>query len=84
MWRAFFLASGIILCIAGAECMILEKAVLARSPDPAAANGPSSIIAPPPAPASNEIKPAEWAPWSLLSCGAVIILYSYTLPRRSG
>ncbi|HMS80271.1 MAG TPA: hypothetical protein PKC20_12195 [Burkholderiaceae bacterium] len=26
-------------------------------------------------------KPAEWAPWSLLSTGAIVILYSVTLNR---
>ena len=30
----------------------------------------------------REVKPAEWAPWSLLSVGAVVILYSLTLNRQ--
>lgn len=28
------------------------------------------------------VVPAEWAPWSLMSAGAVVILYSFTLPQK--
>jgi hypothetical protein len=79
MWRAAFLALGITLCILGGECLVVEKAVLAQTSE--SAQPPSSFLAPA-TPAAREIKPPEWAPWSLLSGGAVILLYSYTLPRR--
>jgi hypothetical protein len=26
--------------------------------------------------------PPDWAPWSLLSLGAVTIIYSFTIPKR--
>jgi hypothetical protein len=26
--------------------------------------------------------PPDWAPWSLMSTGAIVCLYSFTLPRR--
>jgi hypothetical protein len=32
--------------------------------------------------AQREISPPEWAAWSLLSAGAVVILYSITLPQK--
>lgn len=73
MWRAFFLAVGISLCILGAEAMVLHKAVLAAEKTPEK---------PVPTTKPREIKPPEWAPWSLLSAGAVIVLYSFTIPRR--
>ena len=31
---------------------------------------------------SSEITPPEWAPWSLMSGGAVVLLYSFTIPKR--
>jgi hypothetical protein len=31
---------------------------------------------------SHNIAPPDWAPWSLLSAGAVVMLYSFTIPRR--
>ncbi|HZZ71690.1 MAG TPA: hypothetical protein VFE24_05520 [Pirellulales bacterium] len=30
----------------------------------------------------GDLNPPEWAPWSLMSAGAVIILYSFTIPKR--
>ena len=75
MWRSVFLAIGITLCIVGLECLVIDEAVIARSgsSDAAAAtdNGPQS-----------QIKTREWMPWSFLSAGAVIILYTITIPKR--
>jgi hypothetical protein len=82
MWRSFFLAVGITLCIWGAECLVLEKAILAGEAPPPTAQEFASFMAEPTRPAAKELTPPEWAPWSLLSSGAVIILYSFTLPRR--
>lgn len=84
MWRAFFAAIGAILLILGGECLVVEKAVLASSPQKAEA--PMSPFDEPHAPrppVRRELRPPEWAPWSLLSAGAVIMLYTFTL-RREG
>jgi hypothetical protein len=81
MWRSIFLAFGIVLCILGAECLVMEKAVLAG--EKPHADQTASLFLTPTTPAANEVVPPEWAPWTLLSVGAVVILYSYTL-RRSG
>ncbi|MFO7905768.1 MAG: hypothetical protein ACQESR_11135 [Planctomycetota bacterium] len=81
MWRSLFLAMGIVLCILGAECLVLEKAVLARNDEQPKQT--TSYLAPAPEPSREEFKPPEWLPWGLLSFGAVVILYSYSLPRRN-
>ena len=90
MWRALFLAVGIFLCILGAECLVVDKFVMAGEARPvvaepnAAPAGPATLFGEtaPPAPAvKRDIEPAEWAPWSLLSAGAVVILYSLTLNK---
>jgi hypothetical protein len=73
MLRAFFLAIGIYAFLLGAECMLIDKAVLHPTRE-------ASVAAV--APAFREIRPAEWAPWSLLSAGAVVILYSFTIPAK--
>jgi hypothetical protein len=73
MVRAFFLAIGLYVSILGLECLVIDKAVLhARGGSVAqqAANG------------LREFTPADWAPWSLLSAGAVVMLYSFTLPAK--
>ena len=88
MFRALALAVGISLAVLGAECLVIEKAVMAGN-QTVAASTPASMeimqeqmLASEPIPAAREIVPPEWAPWVLLSTGAVIILYSFTIPRR--
>ena len=77
MFRAFFLALGIYAFILGLECLVLEKAVLYPSRGATAASLVQQA-----APAYREVSPAEWAPWSLLSTGAVVMLYTCTLPAK--
>lgn len=76
MWRAFFVALGIAFCIVGGECLLIEKAVLAK--------GAEEVVDPNLTGQNTNgvVKPPEWAPWSLLSVGAVTLLYSFTIPRR--
>ena len=81
MWRAFFLACGIYACVLGAECLVVDSFVMAGEQPPAA--GQASVFnAQPAAAGPREVQPPEWAPWSLLSAGAVVILYSLTLTRQ--
>ncbi len=72
MWRSLFLAVGAYCCLLGVEALAIEKAVLKR---PATASAPA---------AQKEIAPPEWAPWSLMAAGAVVVLYSFTIPKRVG
>ncbi|REK17529.1 MAG: hypothetical protein DWQ37_06085 [Planctomycetota bacterium] len=73
MFRAFFLALGMTAFILGLECLVIDKAVLqARS-----GNAAEQIAV-----SYREVTPPEWAPWSLLSAGAVVMLYSFTLPAK--
>jgi hypothetical protein len=71
MWRAFFLALGFSLLLVGAECLVVDDFILANRAA-AASDGR----------AARDIKPPDWAPWSLLSAGAVTMLYSFTIPQR--
>ena len=79
MWRSFFLAVGISLCILGAECLVVQRVVMAGNTAPAnSTNMPNEADDSSP----RHIQPPEWAPWSLMSAGAVVMLYSFTIPRR--
>jgi hypothetical protein len=71
MWRSFFLAIGVYCCLLGVEALAVERAVLKD-------NFGSS----PPAAAAREIVPTDWAPWSMIGGGAVVVLYSFTIPQR--
>jgi hypothetical protein len=69
MWRALFLALGVSAFLLGAEALFIEQAVLKRpEKEP---NAPQRVIAPP-----------KEAPWTLMSGGAVVVIYSFTIPRR--
>jgi hypothetical protein len=69
MWRSFFLAIGAYCCLLGVESLAVEKAVLKVDPKTWQA-------------ATREVIPPDWAPWSLLGAGAVVVLYSFTVPQR--
>ncbi len=73
MWRAFFLAIGAYCCLLGVEALALESAVLKPEMDGGRQVAGARTIAPP-----------DWAPWSLMGAGAVVSLYSFTIPRRVG
>jgi hypothetical protein len=67
MWKSVCLASGIFACIVGLELLLIDSAVIM----PMQGNGgPQTFSAP------------DWAPWTLLSAGAVTILHFATLPAR--
>ena len=71
MWRSFFLAFGAYCCLLGVEALAVEKAVLKVNPT----NSQS---------ATRDVVPPDWAPWSLLGTGAVVVLYSFSIPQRVG
>ena len=85
MWRAFFLAVGISLVIIGGQCLIVEKVVLARGADFAQVQDNPYLFGSQDSAANSngkDIVPPDWAPWSLMAAGAVVMIYSFTVPRR--
>ncbi len=78
MWRALFLAMGIYCCVLGVEALAIEKAVLNTGGATASQNSFFSNILPA---TQREIVPPRWAPWSLIAGGAVVVLYSFSIPR---
>jgi len=73
MVRAFFLAIGLYAFILGLEGLVIDKEMLHARADSVAQQAASGL---------REFTPADWAPWSLLSAGAVVMLYSLTLPAK--
>lgn len=76
MWRSLFIAVGLYAVLLGVECLVIDKAILARREN--AAPGSEQKVG-----RSREFTPADWAPWSLMLCGAITVLYSINL-RRGG
>ncbi len=79
MWRAFFLSVGVCAVVLGVESLVIEKVVMAASGEHST-SGFAERVAPA---ALREVEPPEWAPWSLMSVGAVVILYTITIPKRA-
>ncbi len=67
MWRAMFLALGIYCVLIGLEGLALHSATLKEW----VTEG------------TRELNLERWMPWSILSAGAIVILYSFTIPRRA-
>jgi len=65
MWKSVFLAAGIFACVAGVELLLIDSAVVV----PMDGRGDPSVFTAP-----------DWAPWSLISAGAVTILHFCALP----
>jgi hypothetical protein len=88
MWRALFLAVGVYLILLGVQCLGVQKIVLrARGPvvqhrqqQPLFVFGPRKPEVGP----QKEIVPPPWSPWGLMSVGAVVCLYSFSIPNRMG
>ena len=74
MWRAFFLAVGICLLVMGVECLMIDNAVWADNTRDVAASSDYYRSAP-----AKVFRPKEWMPWTMLTCGAVIVLYASTI-----
>ncbi|NDH93006.1 MAG: hypothetical protein EBZ13_00355 [Planctomycetia bacterium] len=65
MWKSMFLAVGIFATLVGIELLFIDSAVISPL-----TGGSSQTVAAP-----------EWAPWLLISVGAITILNLCTLPR---
>jgi hypothetical protein len=65
MWKSVFLAGGIFACAVGVELLLIDSAVVLPVDG---RGGPSIFVAP------------DWAPWSLISAGAITILHFAALP----
>jgi hypothetical protein len=69
MFRSLFLALGVYSCLLGVEALAIDQAVLKKPEGQPTAQ--QRVVAPP-----------DWAPWSLLGAGAVVVIYSFTIPKR--
>ena len=91
MWRAMFLAVGGTLLVMGLESMVLDHAVLANDSGfikPPKAKTEAVLdewgieidrrVVPA---APRTVRPPEWAPWSMLSTGTIMLFYG--LGRRT-
>lgn len=92
MWRALFLALGGTLLVMGIESMVLDHAVLAtdsgfiQSPqprlEPVLDEWGIEIDRREVTPEPRVVSPPEWAPWSMLSTGIIMLFYGFARKTR--
>ena len=84
MWRAFLLAIGFYVMLVGIQSLGVETITL-RIHDNAPQEGFQLFASDEPKLGPlRQIALPPWAPWSLLSTGAVMCLYSFTISQRFG
>lgn len=81
MLRAFFFSLGVFTTLIGAECLLVDRAVL-NLDRPITQQQRFFPMVRSGAGAKREIDPPDWLGWSLISAGAVTMLYSIALPKR--
>jgi hypothetical protein len=60
---------GVTCVLIGLEALAVDRAVL-------------KAVATDVGVSQQVVDPPQWAPWSLMAGGAVVVLYSFTIPRR--
>lgn len=68
MWKSLCIATGIFACVVGIEMLLIDSAVILP---PGGEGGPRTFTAP------------DWAPWTLLSVGAMTVLHFASLSRSA-
>jgi hypothetical protein len=80
MWRALFLSIGIFMILFGVQCLGTQEFTFKARAEPPAPSSPFETA--PTVGPQKKFNPPPWAPWSLMAGGAVVCLYSFTIPRR--
>lgn len=68
MWKSFFIAAGIFACVLGLELLVIDSAIVLPLDG---RGGPRVFMAP------------DWAPWTLISAGAITLLNFGSLPLKT-
>lgn len=81
MFRAFFFTIGVFTSLVGAECLLVDRAVL-NIDQPVSTQRRIFPMVRSSVGRKMVVEPPDWMGWSLISAGAVTTLYSFALPRR--
>ena len=81
MWRAMFLSIGVFAILFGVQCLGVQQFTFKAREEPPATSDYLIDTAPALGP-QKKFNPPPWFPWSMMAGGAVICLYSFTIPKR--
>ncbi|MCC6126132.1 MAG: hypothetical protein IT426_14315 [Pirellulales bacterium] len=80
MWRSLFLSIGIFLMLFGVQCLGVRQFTFKAREEPPPQT--SLLDSTPAVGPQKKFVPAPWVPWSMMASGAVVCLYSFTIPKR--
>ncbi len=83
MVRAVFFSLGLFIALWGGSFLVVDKLVLSTDDSPAQA-GFRGLFGGASQARKKVIDPPDWAAFSLMSVGAVTMLYSAALPKKPG
>jgi len=78
MFRWLSIALGVVLVVLGAESLAVDKAIMHKKQVRPEEQNTFAFMST--EPQAQEIVVPEWAPWTMLSTGAIILLYSLAIP----
>jgi len=84
MMRATFFSIGLFVTLAGVSLLFVDKVVLSSREEAVRTQGFRGMFSQMSAPKQKIYDPPDWAAFSLLSIGAVTMLYSVALPKKKG
>ncbi len=87
MWKAIVFATGLFVCMWGASFLVVDKITLTLKEDPAESaeddEDVRAMFTSLNADNQKVFNPPDWAAFSLMSVGAVTMLYSVALPKKN-
>lgn len=84
MLRAFFFSVGVTVTLWGASFLLIDKVVLNMEDPVPTRRGFRGLFRGVGMTQKKTLDPPDWAAFSMLSLGAVTMLYSVALPKKSG
>jgi hypothetical protein len=82
MVKSCFFAIGMFATLCGVSLLFVDKVVLNGNEEPQTESAISSMFSSVTPEQQKVIDPPEWAAFSLMSVGAVTMLYSVALPKK--
>jgi hypothetical protein len=85
LWRSFWMAIGIGLVLLGLQFLVIERATWAKPSESktissqGSSDGLLAYLEDEANANPNDFQPDDWVPWAMLTGGAVIIIYSWTI-----
>jgi hypothetical protein len=84
MMRASFFAAGLFVALWGASFLLVDKLVLHLKDDSTREAGVRGMFMSITPTKQKVFDPPDWAAFSLMSVGAVTMLYAVALPKKQG